>query len=285
MRRMASLGITCCLVAAASWMQVGKARAGDQVQETIVPSSLPLSGAFQLTKHGKIKIKPSTKAGDGGITLQLTLSGVDCPPNNDTTPGTCGKAGIPQTNHVMDISSALGALETPHVAGVKYKLEQGKATFQATGTNKIGGAAFGAVVSAIFNNPLGFGYIEFKTPGTRPSDCDSTPLPGGACGGAGTNCCTNGTLYGYGGIVAGCDDGVTCSVDTDCALTQKCVMAVGCPGSAMALRCVTQACDQDSDCRSVQCGSGCTCCDPSIDPTCAAQCTNTPNCNSCPSVP
>src|SRR2546425_2701081 len=282
----AGLGITLCLAAAAGWVPIGTARAGDQVQESILGTD-PTAGGFALTKHGKAKIKPSTTAGDGGITFQLTLTGIDCPPNNDGgSLGKCGVSGSPQTNHVLDIGALFGGAELNHVAGVKYKIEKGTATFQATGKNKIGGAVFGPLVSAIFNKPLGFGYIEFRTPGTRPGDCDKVPLPAAACTGSlTTNCCTNGTLYALGGVLAGSDAGVTCTSDSQCGVTGICV----------ASTCKLQPCDQDSDCvtktggtgggaGSMECGGGCTCCDPSSDPTRAGQCTNTPNCNSCPSV-
>jgi len=81
----------CNVVAAVSVATVCAARlawAGDMYSVTIVPepgTTSPFAigkvskGVFTVGSNGsKIVIKPSTKAGDGGMTIQLTLKNVDC---------------------------------------------------------------------------------------------------------------------------------------------------------------------------------------------------------------
>ena len=276
------------LAAAAGLLTVGPARAGDIYLSTVVELS-PQSTNFHLTKHGKIKILPSVLAGSGGLTTQLVLTGVDCPPpgpgNDGGAAGKCGVKGSPVPNHVLALSANSFGLDINNVVGIKYKLEQGKAAFQATGKNVIGGAAFGPIVSAIFNQPLGIGFLKLHEAGSVPSDCDKIPLPiktckGGTNAGAGCNVngdcnsnvcspngCTDGGIYAEAGIVAGSDPGVTCSGNADCAVTQVCT----------ASHCTAETCTVDADCDqgggvgSHQCGSNGQCCDPTIDPTCAGQ--------------
>jgi len=242
--------------------QTGVANAGDQVLGTVVGvGAAPLP---QLTKHGKIIIKPSTKAGDGAITIQLILSGVDCPPNNDGgAAGKCGVKGTPQTDHVLSQGAIFGGVFMDEVAGAKFKIEKGKAAFHATGKNKVGGATlFGAIVSAIYDTPLGLGPFRIRVPGTDPAACDSVPLIPGSL-------CTNGALYGVMGIVGGNDSGVSCANNTECSLSNICNAGV----------CQPEPCTLDADCDqngtgnggTGQCGNGGKCCDPALDPTCAGQ--------------
>src|SRR5438105_4445898 len=83
------------LAAAATLVLGGPTLAGDQFQSTVINVS-PNSTIFVLTKHGKVKILPSTAAGSGGIVTQLVLSNVDCPPNNDAgVTAKCGVKGSP----------------------------------------------------------------------------------------------------------------------------------------------------------------------------------------------
>ena len=276
------------LAAAAGLLMVGPARAGDIYLSTIVELS-PNSTNFHLIKHGKIKIVPSVLPGNGGLTTLLALSNVDCPPpgpgNDKDVAGKCGAKGSPVTNHVLAVSASSFGLDLKDVVGIRYKIELGKVAFQATGKNVIGGAAFGPLVSAIFNQPLGIGFLKLHQAGSVPTDCDKIPLPintckGGTNAGAGCNVngdcnsnvcspngCTDGPIYAEAGIVAGSDPGVTCSGNGDCAVTQVCT------GS----QCVAETCTVDADCDqgggvgSHQCGSNGQCCDPTIDPTCAGQ--------------
>jgi hypothetical protein len=274
------LGLSAILVLAS------QAGAGDKYQSTVV-NSTP-SPNFDLSKSGKVSLLPSLTPGNGGIVTQLVLSNVDCPPNNDQgIVNKCGVKGSPQTNHVMAVSTTFLGQNLIDVVGVRYKLELGKAAFQATGKNKIGGAAFGALVTGIFNQPLGVGFIQLREPGSVPSDCDNVPLPPNTCKGgtnAGAACttngqcnsnvcspdgCTDGAMYAFAGIVAGSDSGVSCATASDCALTQICST-----GACAAEPCSSDAmCDQNGngDGGTGQCASSGTCCDPNIDPTCAAQ--------------
>lgn len=281
-----SLKTGLALAAVATIGLASGAAAGDKFQSTVVNTS-PNSTPFVLGKHGKIAILPSTVAGNGGIVTQLVLTNVDCPPNNDGgVTDKCGVKGSPQTNHVFALSASTFGIDINDVVGIRYKIELGKAAFQATGKNKIGGAVFGPLVSAIFNQPLGVGYIKLHAPGSVPTDCDAVPLPTKTCKGgtnAGAGCtangdcnsnvctangCTDGAVYAETGVVAGSDPGVSCTTAADCALTQICTS-----GTCTNEPCTTDAnCDQNGTGNggTGQCGSNNTCCDPNNDPTCAA---------------
>lgn len=243
----------------------GAAMAGDKYSASLIKYE-PGAGnpRYEIVKSGKVSIKSSTKAGDGGIVTQLTLGGIDCPapgPGNDGgKAGKCGVSGSPVVNHVLTESTSFGGADLDDVAGIKFKLEKGKATFQATGKNKIGGAVFGPLVSVIFNQPLGFGFIKVREAGSDPSDCDAVPLAPG-------NGCTDGPLYGIAGITAGSDAGLTCSSHSDCTDTAICVS-----GFCEPEPCVVDAdCDEGGGSGTGECGSNGDCCDPTLDPTCAGQ--------------
>ncbi|MFQ5667981.1 MAG: hypothetical protein ACE5I7_16320 [Candidatus Binatia bacterium] len=251
------------------------AQAKTKYQASVIEES-PNNTDFKLLKPGKIQIKPSTKSGDGGIVFKLLLTKVDCPNagagNDKGKAGKCGVKGAPPDgitdNHVLDIGvRALGTeLPGPGVqasaAGILFRYEKGKALFQATGKNKIGGAAFGALSSAVFNQPLGIGLLKLHTAGSNPADCAVPPLLPG-------NGCTDGDVYAFAGVMVGNDAGTTCASSAECAKTAICQAGV----------CVTETCTVDSDCDqdgggaggTGQCGSGGTCCDPNIDTTCAGQ--------------
>jgi hypothetical protein len=255
--------VTSALFILGGMLPTAAAQAGDKYQSTVVETASNPSD-FHLTKHGKISFKPSTKPGDGGIVTQLNLKGIDCPPpgpgNDGGTTGKCGVAGSPVVNHVLSVGVNFAGADLDEVAGVKYRIEKGAVAFQATGKNKIGGATFGALVSLIFNQPLGIGVLKLRTPGSDPSDCDTVPLASG-------NGCTDGDLYAVAGIVAGSDPGVSCTSDAQCGVTATCESGI----------CTPEPCTVDADCDegggtgSGQCGSNGSCCDPSIDPTCAGQ--------------
>jgi hypothetical protein len=240
----------------------GTVQAADKYAATIVESFVnPTTFGFAAS-GSKVQIKPSTKAGDGGIIAQLNLKFVDCPPNNDGgAPGKCGVKDSPIVDHVLNLSVNSLGVDFPSIAGIKYSIEKGKGAFQATGKNKINGTAFGAFVSLVFNTPLGIGLIKLHEAGSVPADCDTVPLAMG-------NGCVDGGVYGIAGIVVGSDSGVTFAGNGDCGLTGICVGMV----------CAPEPCTLDADCNdgggvggSGQCGSNGNCCDPNVDPTCTGQ--------------
>lgn len=255
------------LVAAAlALLPARTAHAGFQYQSTIVAENAASNTTdFKLTKPGtgKVVIKPSTKAGGGGSTIQLVLKGVDCvnEGNDASKTGKCGNSGSGGvTDHVMELGVRALGTEFPgsiealpdsaSVAGIKFKYVKGTALFQATGKNVISGAVFGAGTTVIFNQPLGIGLIRLRTPGSVPTDCDSAPSGPG---------CSDGIVYAFTGIQMGSDSSLHCSGDTSCSITQTCQS-----GS-----CATQTCSSGGDCRSGHCGTGSNagnCCDPALTP-------------------
>lgn len=253
---------------------VGVAHARDKYQSTIVEESNNTT-PFKLLKPGKIKIFPSTKPGDGGIVFQLLLKKVDCPTigNDKNKEGKCGVKGAPPespvNDHIVEIGVRALGNDVPApgnpllvaAAGIPFRLEKGKAVFQATGKNKIGGAAFGALSGLIFDQPLGIGLIKLRTAGSNPADCGTAPLLEG-------NGCNDGDVYAVAGITVGNDPGLTCGTSAECGATAICTGG----------HCQAEECVVDSDCDeggaiggTGQCGSNGTCCDPTIDVSCPGQ--------------
>ena len=266
-----TIAVCAALALAAAFPLAGTAQAKDKYGASIVESPANTTNFSFAAPGSKVQIKPSSKVGDGGIIAQLNLKFVDCAPpgpgNDGGTPGKCGVKDSPVTNHVMDLGVNFGGVDFPSIVGIKYSIEKGKAAFQGTGKNKIGGGVFGALVTAVFNQPLGIGLIKLHEAGSDPAVCDTVPLvhpipPA-------INACIDGGVYGLAGIVAGSDSGITCASNTECSLTQIC----------SAMLCAPEPCTIDADCDqngtgnggTLQCGSNGVCCDPAIDPTCAAQ--------------
>jgi len=133
----------------------------------------------------------------------------------------------------MELGVSVFNVDFAAIAGIKYSLTDGKAAFQSTGKNSVGGSVLGPAVSVIFNQPLGIGIIRLRTPGSDPNACSTTPLLPG-------NACTDGDPYAIAGVVVGSDPGVTCASDSDCPKTAICT------GSPKV--CTTVTCTVDSDC-------------------------------------
>jgi hypothetical protein len=248
------------LVAAVFGMLVtAPVQAGDKYQSTIV-EVVPNTTDFSFTKGGsKVSFKPSSKQGEGALITQLNAKFIDCPPNNDK--GLAGKCGVKDAaicNHVLNLGVRALGLDVPNAAGLRYCIEKGKTFFQDSGKNKVGGGALGAVVSLIFNQPLGIGLVKMQTPGSVPSSCLTAPAP---------TTCTDGDVYAMAGVTVGSDTDVTCATDADCTLTAICV----------ASACEQEPCTIDAECDdgggvgSGECGANNFCCDPGPDPTCAGQ--------------
>jgi len=188
--------------AAVAGLPKGPVQAGDQYQSTIVAEEAATNTSdFGIAKPGsKFVIKPSTKAGDSGVTMQMVLANVNCPNagNDGGKVNSCGSKGAapgaPTRNHVVEIGARALGLEIPSAAGITYRLEKGKGLFEATGKNTVsGGQAFGALANGIQGHPLGVGLIRLHAPGTNPADCTTVPLADG-------NGCTDGPVYGFAGI-------------------------------------------------------------------------------------
>lgn len=256
-RRLLGLAL---LPAAFGMLLTPPVQAKDKYQSSIVGTN-PANPNFSFTKGGsKVSFKPSTKDGDGGIITQLNVKFIDCPPNNDKgLPGKCGVKGNPICDHVMNLSVLAVGLEVSPAAGLRYCIEKGKVFFPSTGKNKIGGDFFGALITLVFDQPLGVGLIRLQEPGSIPSDCATAPPDPG---------CTDGALYGFAGITVGHDSGVTCSTDSDCPITAICNGSNKCEAESCT---VDADCDQGGGVGSGECGDSGTCCDPGLDPTCAGQ--------------
>jgi hypothetical protein len=232
---------------AATLLLAGPARSGDKYQSTVVEAS-PNVTAFSLAAPGsKVLIKPSGHAGDGGVQIKLDLKNVDCSPNNDQgTAGRCGVDGSPITNHVLDISVNVAGTDFKGIAAAEYQIERGRSVFMATGTNRIGGDAFGALSSIIFGQPLGIGQLKMRGPGSEcdPSGtfvdvdsdglcdrCEVVPLVPG-------NTCLDGPVYAITGVVFGSDPALICTTNTDCGVSAECIGGF----------CIPEACSGDNDC-------------------------------------
>ncbi|HVO26874.1 MAG TPA: hypothetical protein VMW56_24960 [Candidatus Margulisiibacteriota bacterium] len=275
----------CNVVAAVSVATVCAARlawAGDMYSVTIVPepgTTSPFAigkvskGVFTVGSNGsKIVIKPSTKAGDGGMTIQLTLKNVDCATysgvddpagNNKGTPGKCGLVktkttpAMPARNHVLRVGANFQGQDFPDAAGILFQIENGVATFTQNGKNKVGGAAlFGSLVGATFNSPLGLSIIKFQDAyrvcSSRPGCSASQPCAagqpciGGACEPLGDECSTSNDCLNpqmcYGGH---CVAGVLCASDSDCTSPETCIgdICTGQTKDGSGVRC-----NLDADC-------------------------------------
>jgi hypothetical protein len=257
--------------------------AGDMYSVTVVPepgTTSPFAigtvskGVFTARSNGsKVVIKPSTKDSDGGLTIQLTLKNVDCASysgvddptgNNKGTPAKCGVVGsktvpaMPVRDHVMSMSVNYVGIDLPDVAGILIRIQNGVATFEANGKNKIGGAAlFGSLVAAVFNNPLGFGVIRFQDAHrvcTSRVGCLDTgqcgsgeTCAGGACLPLGDPCSTSNDCLTGACFNEHCVAGVLCNSDGECTSPETCVNGV-CSGQTAVGSGVR--CNLSSDCAS-----------------------------------
>jgi len=239
------------------------ANAGLKYQSNVVQSG-PGSASFILLKAGKLAFKASSAPGKGGVEVQLSLSKIDCPPDNDNgVTGKCGPSASPVTGHVLELGISFAGLDLDGVAGIEYDITKGKTAFQFNGKNKIPGTALGALVSLVFDQPLGIGIVKLREPGSNPTDCNTTPLAPG-------NGCTDGDAYAIAGIVVGNDPSVDCAGDdTQCSTTAVCS---GNPGICVPEQCTVDAdCDEGGGTGTGECGGDGECCDPDLDPGCAAE--------------
>ena len=191
-------------VAAVAGLPSRPVHAGDQYQATLVADDTNAT-AFTIVKSGsKVKIKPSTKPGDGGVVVQMILKNVDCPAvgNDKGKAGKCGSKGAGAEaltrRHVFNIGSRALGLDVPDASGVTYRLEKGVGLFEATGKNTISATqAFGALAAPIAGHSLGVGLVKLQERGSDPDNpttgCGVVPLPVG-------NTCTDGGVYGIAGV-------------------------------------------------------------------------------------
>ena len=215
------------LVGAVVWLPPRRAHAG-AYQCTVVQLKPPAAGATTtLTKKpgaDKIAFAPSTKKGDGGVTVQLNAKDISC--------------GSKCSNNVVQLGVvALGAA-VPDAAGILFDVTGGQALFK-NGKNKTAtGPLFGSLASIIFGNSLGIGAVMLHEPASDPTACSVVPLPAG-------NHCDDGAVYAIAGFIVPVDTSLTCTSDEQCGLTQEC--------STTTHFCVIQTCAGDTDCRSGQC--------------------------------
>jgi hypothetical protein len=216
-----------------------QAYAGDKYQSSLVQETGQLDPSKQatttLTKSGKIKIAPSKKKGDGGLTFQLIAKGINC--------------GAKCNNNVIDVGVRALATDVPNAVGLLFNIVGGKPQF-ANGKNKTGtGSLFGPLASAVFNQSLGIGFVSLREPASDPTACQTVPLLDG-------NKCNDGNIYAVAGFVVPEDVSQKCTTDDDCpSITLEC--------SSTSSYCVLQTCAADGDCRSGHCNiNQATCCDP-----------------------
>jgi len=202
--RVHNLCVVALGVAAVAAVPRGAVQAGDQYQVTVVADDTN-STAFTIAKPGsKVVIKPSSKAGDGGVTVQLLLKSVDCPSvgNDGGKANSCGSKGAGADaltrKHVLNLGARALGVDTDNSAGVTYRLEKGAAVFEASGKNTVSATqAFGALAGAILHHALGVGLVKLQERGSDPDNattgCSVVPLPV-------DNTCTDGGVYGMAGI-------------------------------------------------------------------------------------
>jgi hypothetical protein len=222
------------------------------------------TSSIHLTKPqgaDKIVLKPSKKAGDGGVTIQLVAKDI-----------TCGGSPCTQQNHVLELWTHTLGMDIPGPtgagtafsasAGVVYNVSNGQALFP-TGKNVTNGnKTFGTLVTSVFNHTLGIGLMKFRGPGSDPTSCGTVPLVAG-------NKCNDGPEYALTGFTVPADPTLKCTGDSGCSITQTCNTGSG--------LCETETCGVDGDCRSMHCdlsgGTGMCC-------SCPGSCPGSPN--ACP---
>jgi hypothetical protein len=225
-------------------------------------------------EKSKVLIKPSKTDGDGGVTIKLIMSNLDCPGepggNDQSLVGKCGPKTAPIEDHVLLLNSTAIGLTTR--VGLLYNLKQGKGLFQANGKNKVGGADLvGPLVTIVFTEPLFINSVELKEPGTDVSHpttgCDVIPLPM-------VDTCSNGLTYARTGVRVGEDLALSCANTAECddgGANPTLICFLG--------GCTTEPCTNDVDCDqngggsggTGECGSDGGCCDPAQEPGCAAE--------------
>jgi hypothetical protein len=194
-----------------------------------------------------VVIKPSTKKGDGGSTVQLVLKKV-----------TCGGSPCTASNHVLELGARAVGNDIPGslpgivaAAGIPYNLASGTAAFVGSGKNSIGlGKSFGILASQVFTRSLGIGLIKLHTTAGNVADCATAPIS------AANAHCIDGDVYAVAGFPVPLDPTFTCSSDAQCILSSVCTIPPGI--------CSSESCAEDADCRP---GAACninagTCCIP-----------------------
>jgi hypothetical protein len=230
------------LAGAVASLPLRQAHAGDQYQCSIIPETGQTENLPTTTfpKAGKLKIKPSKKAGDGGITMQLTLKDVTC--------------GSKCQNNVLAMGTRALGTDSDNVVGLLFNITGGKALWP-NGKNKTGfGTTFGPLASLIFNQSLGIGVITLHETASDPSACSTVLF--------GANQCTDGASYAVAGINVPVDPDAMCDIDADCGLiTSVC--------NTTTHLCEQQTCSSDQDCNSGFCNINSNqCCSPDVGQGC-----------------
>jgi hypothetical protein len=230
------------------------------------------TGLLKKRELGKFKSIGTKAGGAGGTFLQLILANVDCSGTPNPCPGTASNAGgtagkCTDTNAhqlLLNIESAL-LPGVPVTVAVPYTLTDGKSGFpSAAGKNKTNGnALFGALVTAAFLQPNYFlGAALLENGGVA---CPAPLVPPG-------HACRTGETYARLGFVLEFDSDLQCTSSTECSTALEC--------RATSPRiCVPVACTSDAQCAGFGGQCSCTsgggdgeCCDPLIEPACAATC-------------
>lgn len=176
----------------------GAALAGDRISSTIVEAASH-AGDFHLTKPGNsLTIAPAPASAPAGTlaVMTLKLKNVDCVAegNDKGVTGKCGVAGTGM-DAVLDIvihNTTSGDVRV----GIPIEFEKGRATFVATGTNKIDAAAANLTSVLASGAPVSFDAINIREEGSNPTDCATIPLPP-------VNGCVDGNEFAFTGIRLG----------------------------------------------------------------------------------
>ncbi len=242
----------------------------------------PDSSVVRLKKKLNVKLSGSTTDGVGGMVIQITGSGIDCPPNNDGgTDFKCGVDGNPQPDHALALNAEFAGQTIMNVIGVAFSVEKGKPILDlAEGKNKINASdtPFGPFVSFIYDQPLGVGFLKIHEPGSNPADC-GTLLVGDPAG------CLDGDIYAFEGLNGGYDCTAPCPGQLICkaagSLASECADE---PSDDVPCNvCRTEDCAVPSDCSSFASGVGCNpntgkCCDPANSTGAPCFCNNNGDC-------
>jgi hypothetical protein len=226
------------------WFPPQRAHAG-AYQCTVVQDTSATGATTKLTKKpgsDKIAIAPSSKKGDGGVTIQLNAKDISC--------------GSKCSNNVIAMGVRAVGADVPDAVGILFNVTGGQALFP-NGKNKTAtGQLFGALASIVFGQSLGIGVITLHESASDPAACGVVPLDSG-------NHCIDGKTYAVAGFVVPVDPTFTCTEDNQCGLTQEC--------STSTHFCVIQTCADDTECRSGKCNIGTNqCCQDGVGAGCPA---------------
>lgn len=262
-------------------LSVSTAAALDKYSTTLHAVKDRVSGQVRLKTKLKVNMNASTTDGVGGMTIQIVGSGIDCAPNNDVgSDYKCGPAGlVGNADHALALNVEFGgAVQAMPAIGLRFNSIKGKPVFPVTAKNKVDAAdtAFAGLVSFLYDQPLGLGFLKIHEPGSDPTDCGGI-LMGNPMG------CLDGDVYAFEGLTGGVDCTAPCLGNALCWIASQAAHCADEPSDGIDCAfCHTQECPTGvaTECLRVALGVGCDsnsnlCCDPNVA-NCA--CANAADC-------